>query len=165
MKSLTSSRLTSAWVRLHHKTDTKRHWRNPPLAKRPKRPPPRTPRAPVAERSTLLRRPVAEGPTGSRPLARQTRTPRKASGATGGQGPKRPTGIRLPPKSPQNPRRMTCTERFAPPVGVELVADFRKRLAAIYRYRATGKLFSLIGAAPSDPCLVRPKRRANSPNE
>lgn len=165
MKRLTSRRLTSAWIRLHHKTDTKRHWPNPPLAKRPKQSPPRTPRAPVAERSTLPRRPVAEGSAARRPLAGKKRTPRKASGATGGQGPKRPTASSKPTGSPRNPRRMTCTERFAPPVGVELVADFRKCLAAIYRYRATGKIFSVIGAAAADPCLVRPKRKPNSPNE
>ena len=163
-KRLTSMRLTSAWIRLHHKTDTKRHWRNPPLAKGPKHPPPRTPRAPVAERSTLPRRPVAEGSAAPTPLAGKKRTPRKASGATGRQGPKRPTASSQPTGSPQNPRRMTCTERFAPPVGVELVADFRKRLAAIYRYRATGKLFSIVGASMPDPCVVRPKR-APKPNE
>lgn len=37
----------------------------------------------------------------------------------------------------------------------ESVADFKHRLARMARERETGKRYSIIGAAPSHPCVVR----------
>jgi hypothetical protein len=36
----------------------------------------------------------------------------------------------------------------------ESVADFKQRIARIMRERETGKRYSLVGAAPSDPCVT-----------
>jgi hypothetical protein len=37
----------------------------------------------------------------------------------------------------------------------ESVADFKQRLAIMMRERETGKRYSIIGAAPAHPCVVR----------
>jgi hypothetical protein len=41
----------------------------------------------------------------------------------------------------------------------ETVSDFRHRIAQIMREREQGKRFSLVGAAPANPCVVRVRRR------
>lgn len=49
---------------------------------------------------------------------------------------------------------------FKRPVGPELVSDFKKRLAALRRFQDTGKVYSVIGAAPSHQSVRRsPKKR------
>jgi hypothetical protein len=38
---------------------------------------------------------------------------------------------------------------------VESTGDFKQRIAKMMRERETGKKYSLIGAAPAHPCVVR----------
>ena len=47
----------------------------------------------------------------------------------------------------------------------ESVADFKQRLAIMIRERETGKKYSIIGAAPTPACLLRPKDAAPTPSE
>jgi hypothetical protein len=47
----------------------------------------------------------------------------------------------------------------------ESVADFKQRLALMIRERETGKKYSVIGAAPTPPALLRPKDAAPTPSE
>jgi hypothetical protein len=47
----------------------------------------------------------------------------------------------------------------------ESVADFKHRIARIVRERETGKKYSIIGAAPTPPALLRPKDAAPTPSE
>lgn len=39
----------------------------------------------------------------------------------------------------------------------ESIADFKQRIALMMRNREGGKVYSMIGAARPDPCVVRPK--------
>lgn len=45
------------------------------------------------------------------------------------------------------------------PKPVESLADFKHRIALIMRNREGGAVYSMIGAAKPDPCVVRPKAR------
>jgi hypothetical protein len=47
----------------------------------------------------------------------------------------------------------------------ESVADFKQRIAIMVRERETGKKYSIIGAAPTPPALLRPRDAAPTPSE
>lgn len=40
----------------------------------------------------------------------------------------------------------------------ESMADFKHRIALLMRNREGGKVYSIIGAARPDPCVIRPKK-------
>jgi hypothetical protein len=40
----------------------------------------------------------------------------------------------------------------------ESMADFKHRIALLMRNKEGGKIYSIIGAAPSDPCVIREKK-------
>jgi hypothetical protein len=54
-------------------------------------------------------------------------------------------------KSPKTAQRQKTQEPQ------ESIADFKQRIALLMRNREGGKVYSMIGAAPPDPCVIRPK--------
>jgi hypothetical protein len=47
----------------------------------------------------------------------------------------------------------------------ESMADFKHRIALLMRNREGGAQYSIIGAAPADPCVVRKARKEEHQHE